>query len=213
MAPLVGPAYEPGVMAGPVRQSDDWRIEAMRRREERIRADNSPPGSWAAVVQQAAVEAAQAVKATMSKLTEARQWVAMALAPGPMRATKLQKLAEKAGIIRGRESLTRRTTPRSGDASATTPSGFAKLCSKNCPARMKLGSTFAKPKFLERCLRSLCWFGQRVSHIAAPLNTSDNEVASNGGPAHALGSRRTSEARSRSRRPGRRCQCGDSGTI
>jgi hypothetical protein len=32
MEPLVGPTYEPGIMSGPVRRSDEWRIEAMRRR-------------------------------------------------------------------------------------------------------------------------------------------------------------------------------------
>jgi hypothetical protein len=82
--------------------SDDERLAAMRRREAAIAALNGPKpptplqaiaGDVLDMVREALGNVAKA-----SKLTEARLWVAKTLAPGAMKATRLEKLAKSAGI-------------------------------------------------------------------------------------------------------------------
>jgi hypothetical protein len=78
----------------------DWQLEAVARRDRRMTELNAPfeptLGEVVATVVEETVEAIKTV-AKVSKLTEARQWVAKTLAPGPM-TTKLEKSATKANI-------------------------------------------------------------------------------------------------------------------
>jgi hypothetical protein len=96
LTPVLGlqPEHLPWHNEGVSREIAEIRAYEARRGE----ANNSVPPrvTLADLAQEAVTHVVDAVKS--SKLTEARLWVAKTLAPGPMKATRLEKLAKSAGV-------------------------------------------------------------------------------------------------------------------
>jgi hypothetical protein len=101
VAPLLGaPEFVPSIMQPSRVKDDSWRLDAMRRRESRLQALNGAPGSLGAVLEQAAVEVGEAVKAVakVSKLEQAISWLTEALNAGPQTQKAVEAMARKAGV-------------------------------------------------------------------------------------------------------------------
>jgi hypothetical protein len=97
--------FQGRVMPEPSDDGADWRIEAMRRRDETLKALNAPkppgPPSLMSAVATHAVDAVREVVKKVKPRDKARQWLMSTLSGGPMLAEVVKEMA-KAAKISGR---------------------------------------------------------------------------------------------------------------